>query len=134
MVYTDGACRGNPGVSSAGWYIVDAVGGDIERGGEYLGHGTNNEAEYRAAILGLEAVVRHGAQEVTLRSDSELMVRQLTGIYRVKKANIRPLFTRVKELLGGFERFVVEHVYREDNRIADALANQHLDAALARRN
>ena len=90
VVYTDGACRGNPGVSSAGWYIVDAVGGDIERGGEYLGHGTNNEAEYRAAILGLEAVVRHGAQEVTLRSDSELMVRQLTGIYRVKKANIRP--------------------------------------------
>jgi ribonuclease HI/probable phosphoglycerate mutase len=94
---------------------------------EAIGVTTNNQAEYRAVMAGLEAAERLGAKEVDLRLDSELIVNQLKGSYRVKNAELKPLFARVKELLRRFESVTVEHVPREQNREADALVNGALD-------
>ena len=127
ILYTDGACRGNPGPSSAGWVIEDRQGSVITQAGVFLGNGTNNESEYSAAILGLEDAFQRGAKEVTLRADSELMIKQLKGVYRVKNERLKPLFTKLQSIISKFQRVELEHVKRHLNQAADRQANLALD-------
>ena len=128
VLRSDGAARGNPGPSSAGVVIEDASGRALLRRGILLGRGTNNEAESRALIAALEEASRLGAREVDVRSDSQLLVMQIKGVYRVKAANLKPLFAKVRENLASFEGWTLNHVPREENREADHLANMALDA------
>ncbi|MED5464011.1 MAG: ribonuclease HI family protein [Myxococcota bacterium] len=127
VLKTDGACRGNPGPSGAGWVIYSTGGDVIGVGNEFLGRRTNNEAEYAAVLLGLQAVLELGYSEVDLRADSELLVKQVKGIYRVKNARLKPLYDEVKRLLAKFSRYSVEHIYREKNQEADKQANVAVD-------
>jgi ribonuclease HI len=128
ILRTDGAARGNPGPSAAGLVVEDARGRPLVKKGILLGRGTNNEAEYRALIAALEEAARLGAREVEARADSQLLVRQVEGRYRVKAANLRPFYAKVRGLLASFERWRVVHVPREENAEADRLANMALDA------
>ncbi|HWO94713.1 MAG TPA: ribonuclease HI family protein [Dehalococcoidia bacterium] len=127
VVNCDGASRGNPGEASIGCVIRDPAGEIRRRVAKRLGWATNNEAEYEATIAGLQAARELGARHVELRLDSELIVRQLEGRYRVRKAELRPRFERVMSLIREFDTFAVRHVRREQNREADALANLALD-------
>ena len=127
LVYADGASRGNPGPASVGAVIYDGSGREVHAVSQRIGRATNNEAEYRAAIAGLEAALALGAKDVELRMDSELAVRQLNGAYKVRNPSLRKLFGRVKDLQWRFASFQVKHVRREQNRRADQLANQALD-------
>jgi ribonuclease HI len=133
VVHCDGAARGNPGPAGAGAYLTTPDGEVVAEVAEGLGETTNNVAEYTAAILGLERAAALGAREVLLRSDSQLLVNQLTGRYRVKTAHLQPLHRRVRELAAGFDRVRFEHVPRERNVDADRLANAGVDAWLAAR-
>jgi ribonuclease HI len=131
IVSCDGAARGNPGPAGAGAQLTTPEGvvvGEIARG---LGEATNNVAEYTAAILGLERAAELGADEVTLRSDSQLLVNQLTGRYRVRTDHLVPLHRRLRELARGFRTVRFEHVPRARNTEADRLANQGVDGWLA---
>lgn len=127
----DGAARGNPGPAGAGAVVVDENGTVLAEVAEGLGETTNNVAEYTAVIRGLEEAERLGAREVLLRSDSQLLINQLTGRYRVKAPHLQPLHRRVRELMQVFERIDLEHVPRERNAAADALANLGVDRWLA---
>jgi ribonuclease HI len=131
IVNCDGAARGNPGPAGAGAIVVDPAGNVLAEVAEGLGETTNNVAEYTAAIRGLEAAERLGAREVVLRSDSLLLVQQLTGRYRVKTAHLQPLHRRVVELAAHLDRVIYEHVPRERNAEADRLANIGVDSWLA---
>jgi len=128
VINVDGASRGNPGPAAAGWIIRDARDGQplLEKG-RALGKETNNRAEYFALIFALEDAVLLSADDVLVRSDSELLVKQMTGQYRVKNAGLKGLFKRAMDLAGGFKRFHVHHVPREENKEADAAANAVLD-------
>lgn len=127
ILHTDGASRGNPGPASAGVVIAH---GDkpVFAGGFFLGRMTNNQAEYHGLLLGLEQALAMGASSIIVRSDSELLVRQINGQYRVKNADLKPLVKRALDLLERFDSAEVGHVRREGNARADALANQALDA------
>lgn len=127
IIYTDGASRGNPGPASIGIYVTDKESVSFFEHGETLGMQTNNFAEYTAVVRALELANRHGSTEVLLRSDSELMVKQMTGIYKVKSDVIKPLFQRARELCRGFKSVRFEHVRREFNAEADRVANEALD-------
>lgn len=127
--YADGACRGNPGPSGAGWVLCAADLSVVARGHLFLGRRTNNEAEYLAAACALEAAHALGASAVTLRADSELLIRQVTGVYRVKNERLRPLFEQLVSLSRRFESFSAEHVRREFNAEADREANLAIDEA-----
>ena len=127
IVFADGASRGNPGPAAIGAAVYDDTGRLVEEVSEMLGVATNNVAEYRAAIAGLEAARKRGAGAVELRMDSELIVRQLEGSYKVRNANLQPLWTWLTALARTFPSFRVRHVPRELNRVADALANKALD-------
>lgn len=127
VLRSDGGARGNPGPAGAG-FVIEADGATVCRAGRYLGVTTNNVAEYEALIWGLENVRALGYGEVSVYADSELVVKQLRGEYRVKNANLKPLFTRALALLRGFGSFEVGHVRREENHHADALANEAMDA------
>jgi ribonuclease H / adenosylcobalamin/alpha-ribazole phosphatase len=131
IVHCDGAARGNPGPAGAGAIIVGDDGTVLAEIAEGLGETTNNVAEYTAAIRGLEEAERLGARTVDLRSDSQLLINQLTGRYRVKTAHLVPLHRRVRELVRGFDRVTFEHVPRERNVEADRLANVGVDSWLA---
>jgi ribonuclease HI len=131
IVSCDGASRGNPGPAGAGAQIVTPDGEILAEIAEGLGETTNNVAEYAAAILGLERACELGARDVLLRSDSQLLVNQLTGRYRVKTPHLQPLHRRVRELASAFDRVRYEHVPRERNTEADRLANAGVDAWLA---
>ena len=126
-IYTDGGSRGNPGPAAAGYLLVDSEGRQLEGRGIPLGTKTNNEAEYLSVCSALEAAGRYSPREITLFSDSELLVRQVNGDYKVKSKNIRPLFKRVVELLRVFDCWRVEHIVRERNEQADRLVNRALD-------
>jgi ribonuclease HI len=126
-IYTDGASRGNPGPSSIGVYVIDRNGALIFEHGEKLGNQTNNFAEYTALIRALELALKNEANDIIIRADSELMIRQMLGIYKVKSPAIVPLHQRCKELSKKFEKVKYEHVRREANVEADRLANQALD-------
>ena len=127
VVHSDGAARGNPGPSGAGWWITDAQGQELARGGVFLGHRTNNEAEYAAALGGLEVARSLGATEVLLKADSELMIRQLTGVYQVKHPRLKPLYDEMRRLIGGFQRVSFAHIPRNQNGEADKEANRAID-------
>lgn len=127
VVYSDGACRGNPGPSGAGWVLADTKGTILGRGNLYLGRRTNNEAEYLACAMALQAAAELGCQDVLLRADSELMIRQINGIYKVRNERIIPLFKQVRALIDKFGTFRAEHVRREFNAEADAEANLAID-------
>jgi ribonuclease HI len=129
VIHADGASRGNPGPAAAGVVISTPDGGPVEEMARYLGHATNNVAEYQALILGLGVARRLGAREVRVRMDSELVVRQVCGRYRVRNPALKLLHQEVEELVRGLRRFTIEHVPREKNREADRLANQALDEA-----
>ncbi|MBI4529028.1 MAG: ribonuclease HI family protein [Deltaproteobacteria bacterium] len=125
----DGAARGNPGEAGCGAVIFDEAGEVRKELCRYLGRATNNVAEYEALIMGLEAVLRLGGTRILIQSDSELMVRQLNGLYRVKDEKLVRLYRKAVALLKRFESSRILHVVREHNRIADRLANQAIDAA-----
>ena len=127
FIYTDGASRGNPGPASIGVYITDSGGHVCTEFGETLGHQTNNFAEYTAVVRGLQTALDNQVGKIVLKSDSQLLIRQLLGQYRVKKATLIPLFEKCKKLLSQFESFQLEHIPRELNQEADRLANQALD-------
>jgi len=130
VAYADGASRGNPGPAALGAVLFDAEGRELHRSSRALGRATNNEAEYRAAIAALEAALGLGAREVELRMDSELVVRQLTGRYKVRNPRLAPLYKRLLALRSRFERVAVRHVPRAENKVADKLANEALDRGL----
>jgi ribonuclease HI len=127
LLFCDGASRGNPGPAGAGAALYDEHGAEVAAIYKFLGQATNNEAEYTGAIIGLERAIALGARRVALRADSQLMVRQLLGLYRVKAAHLRPLHERVIGLLSKLEGWEAEHVPREQNGRADALANEAID-------
>lgn len=132
-VACDGAARGNPGPAGIGVQITDPSGAVVAEIGEGIGVATNNVAEYRAAIAGLERARDLGAAEVLLRSDSRLLIEQLAGNYRVRNEGLKPLHAEAKRLLAGFARWEIEHVRRERNTEADRLANVGVDTWLASR-
>jgi ribonuclease HI len=125
-IYTDGASRNNPGESGAGIYIL-RDGEPFEQISRYLGTTTNNIAEYTAAIIGLEHAAKAGAKKVRLFADSELMVKQINGLYKVKNEGLKPLHTRVKGLIATIGSVEVQYIPREKNKEADALANKAID-------
>ncbi len=127
VVNCDGASRGNPGEAAIGCVVRDPAGVVRGRIGRRIGHTTNNQAEYRAALAGMESALALGARQIELRLDSELIVRQLQGRYRVRKPELMPLFDALRELASRCERFAAVHVPRAQNRDADALANGALD-------
>jgi ribonuclease HI len=125
-IYTDGASLGNPGPAAIGAVIKDGQGGVISRISQRIGHATNNQAEYAAIIAALAEAIRLGAEEVVVRSDSELVVKQLNGCYKIKKTTLKPLYQKVVRLAGSLEAFTITHIPREQNREADSLANKAL--------
>lgn len=128
LIHTDGAARGNPGPGGAGAVLRDAADGTIlAEIAQPLGRVTNNVAEWTAVRLALEEALRLGATHVDLRTDSELVARQISGIYRVKHADLQPLHAAVMALLRRFEGYTVGHVPRELNRDADRLSNVAID-------
>jgi ribonuclease HI len=126
-LFSDGACRGNPGVGGAGAVITDARESVVWEGKEYLGQCTNNIAEYRALILGLKGALAHGYKSLEVYLDSELLVKQINGSYRVKNKNLKVLINEVYSLLTSFESVQVKHVLRSHNSHADKLANLAID-------
>ena len=123
----DGGSRGNPGPAAYGVVIRDARGEIVARLKKYIGQNTNNVAEYFGLIAALDYAQTHDIRALRVESDSELLVKQMHGQYKVKSAELRPLFERAKKMSQTFESFRISHVYREQNREADALVNQALD-------
>jgi len=126
-LHVDGASRGNPGEAGFGIHVTDAAGGEVAALFGYLGTATNNVAEYQALLHGLRFALDRGARAVEVFSDSELLVRQLEGRYRVKHPGLVPLHREAQSLLARFDKRSVAHVRREQNREADALANRAVD-------
>jgi ribonuclease HI len=129
VVNVDGGARGNPGPAAIGAVLSTPEGELIEERGEAIGHATNNVAEYRALLLGIERAQALGAREVELIGDSELIVKQVKGEYRVKDPGLQPLHAQVRAALAGFDRWSIRHVRREQNAAADRLVNETLDGA-----
>ena len=125
----DGGARGNPGPAAIAAVVTTPDGEPVESVGEAIGRATNNVAEYRALLLGIERARALGASELDLVGDSELVVKQVKGEYRVKDGGLRPLHAEVRRALEPFERWSIRHVRREQNADADALVNETLDAA-----
>lgn len=123
----DGGSRGNPGPAAYGVVVRDARGEVVARLKKYIGQNTNNVAEYYGLIAALDYAQSHGIRALRIASDSELLVKQMRGQYKVKSVDLRPLFERARKMTQGLESFRIDHVYREQNREADALANQALD-------
>jgi len=126
----DGGARGNPGPGAFGFVLYDASGAEVEARGEYLGHVTNNVAEYRALIAGLQAAAGHAPESLEVRMDSELVVRQMTGEYRVKNAGLKPLNAEARHAAAKLRSVTYTSVAREDNARADRLVNDTLDEVL----
>ena len=123
----DGGARGNPGPAAGAYVLYDPDGREIEARGEYLGAVTNNVAEYRALLHGLDAAVQHGVRRLRVFMDSELVVRQMLGEYRVKNAGLKPLHEAARRATGRFEAIEFRAVRREDNARADEIVNETLD-------
>jgi len=123
---SDGGARGNPGPAGAG-FVIEVDGAVVCSGGRYLGTATNNVAEYEAMIWGLENVAAMKFRDVSVFADSELLVKQVNGHYKVKNEGLKPLCAKTLALLRGFDSFTVSHVRREDNSAADAMANAAMD-------
>ncbi|HLJ68356.1 MAG TPA: ribonuclease HI family protein [Chloroflexota bacterium] len=132
IIETDGAARGNPGFAGAGIVIKDDTGRRLQTIQRYLGVTTNNQAEYRALIDGLRAALHHRPDTVTVRMDSELVVKQMTGQYRVRHPEILPLYLEAVDAVTALPEVTFEHVSRERNREADDLANVAIDSRMVR--
>lgn len=132
IAYSDGGARGNPGPSGYGVVIQDEAGKKLATLSEYLGHQTNNFAEYQGLIAALEYAVRHNQKALKVITDSELLERQINGIYKVKNATLRDLHARAKELIAQLEWFSIGHVLRGKNQEADRLANEAMDRGMGR--
>jgi ribonuclease HI len=128
VVHVDGGARGNPGPAGIGVVIADPDGNELVRANDYIGDVTNNVAEYRALLLGLERASALGAKEVAVVNDSELVARQVEGEYKVKSADLRPLHAKATALLSGFGRWSIRSVPRAQNELADELVNEAIDA------
>ncbi len=126
-LYVDGASRGNPGPAGAGALIKDPSAQVLRRLKKFLGRTTNNVAEYSALVLGLEAARAMGVDRINVFADSELMVKQLNGVYKVKSEDLRPLFEKASALSKSFKEFSIRHIYREKNAAADELSNEAID-------
>lgn len=127
VAYSDGGSRGNPGEAACAAIVQDADGNNLLRRAERIGKATNNVAEYRGVIMALELCQQLGAANVSLRIDSELIVKQLQGAYRVKHPDLKPLYERVRILKSSFPRCTVTHIPRAKNAEADKLVNAALD-------
>jgi ribonuclease HI len=128
VVYVDGGARGNPGPAGIGVVVTDERGIELARANDFIGEATNNEAEYHALLLGLALASQLGAREVEVVNDSQLVARQISGEYRVKKADLKPLHAQALARLRAFERWQVRSVPREQNEVADGLVNEAIDA------
>jgi len=129
FIYTDGCSRGNPGHAGIGVVIFDDKKKKIKEIYKYLGTATNNVAEYNALLYGLEEALMLRADEIIINIDSELVTKQINGEYRVKDADIRPLFERALNMLKGFKSFEIKHIDRQYNKEADKLANKAVNLA-----
>jgi ribonuclease HI len=127
ILYVDGASRGNPGPAAIGVSLQDEKGEQIDSISHYIGETTNNQAEYRALIEGLKLAQKRGFDEIDVRADSELIVRQMLGEYRVKDAQLKLRHSEATGIAGQFKRFSIRHIFRDENSRADELANQALD-------
>ncbi|HEV8524732.1 MAG TPA: ribonuclease HI family protein [Terriglobales bacterium] len=127
VAHVDGGARGNPGPAGYGVVIKDASGRKLAELSEYLGIQTNNYAEYCGLIAALEYALKHNYDALRVLADSELIVRQIKGVYKVRNPGLRPLFERAQELIRRLRWFEIEHIRRELNRAADRLANQAMD-------
>lgn len=132
VAHSDGGARGNPGPAGYGVVLKDESGRKIAALSEYLGHQTNNFAEYQGLIAALEYAVKHGPKALKVISDSELLVRQIKGIYKVKNAVLQDLHGRAKELISQLDWFSIGHALREHNQEADRLANEAMDKGMGR--
>ena len=132
IAHSDGGARGNPGPAGYGVVIRDEAGQKVAALSQYLGHQTNNFAEYQGLIAALEYAVEHGPKALKLVSDSELLVRQIKGIYKVKNSTLQELHGRARELIAQLEWFSIEHALRQHNREADELANAAMDKGMGR--
>jgi ribonuclease HI len=132
VAHSDGGARGNPGPAGYGVVIEDESGRKVAALSEYLGHQTNNFAEYQGLIAALEYAIKHGPKAMKLISDSELLVRQIKGIYKVKNAALKDLHGRAKELIAQLDWFSIGHALREHNQEADSLANAAMDKGMGR--
>lgn len=126
-IYTDGAARGNPGPAGAGWVILGDQGRELVQKKKYLGELTNNQAEYQALLYALEDAQKLGGKGLCLFADSELMVRQINGDYKVKNEGLKPLFQKALLTLSKFQEYTINHIPREQNAKADQLANEAID-------
>jgi ribonuclease HI len=127
-LWVDGGSRGNPGPAATGYRIEDPDGAVLAEAGETIGVATNNVAEYRALIAGLRSAASLGAREVEVRADSQLLMRQMTGAYRVKNAALRELWIEARRLVSAFERVRFVEIPRAENAAADLQVNRALDA------
>ncbi len=130
IAHSDGGARGNPGPAGYGVVIQDEAGRKVAALSEYLGHQTNNFAEYQGLIAALEYAIKHGPKALKLISDSELLVRQIKGIYKVKNPTLQDLHARAKELIRQLHWFSIGHALREHNQEADRLANEAMDRGM----
>src|SRR6516164_4464801 len=133
IAHSDGGARGNPGPSGYGVVVKDQSGRKVAALSEYLGHQTNNFAEYQGLIAALEYALEHGPKALKVISDSELLVRQIKGIYKVKNPMLQDLHARAKELIAQLDWFSIGHALREHNQEADRLANEAMDRGMGRR-
>lgn len=129
VAHIDGGSRGNPGPAAFAAVMKTADGELVEEVSGFLGRTTNNVAEYQALLAALDFALAHKCRRLRVLADSELLVRQINDEYRVKNHNLKPLYERAKHLIARLESFSIRHVYREENREADRLANRTLDAA-----
>lgn len=128
-MYADGGARGNPGPAGSGAVLLDEHGTVIAELTRFLGHATNNVAEYTALIIGLEEAHRRGIDDLDIRMDSLLVVQQMKGVWKIKHPGLRPLALRAGQLLARFPKRTIEHIPRELNSLADALVNRAIDEA-----
>jgi ribonuclease HI len=127
IAHSDGGARGNPGPAGYGVVIQDQAGRKVAALSQYLGHQTNNFAEYQGLIAALEYALQQGHKALKVVSDSELLVRQIKGVYKVKNATLKELHGRAKQLIAQLDWFSIDHALREQNREADRLANEAMD-------
>jgi len=132
IAYTDGGARGNPGPAGYGVIIKDETGRKVAGLSEYVGHQTNNFAEYQGLIAALEYALEHGPKALKVISDSELMVKQIKGIYKVKNPTLQDLHARAKQVISQLDWFSIGHALREHNQEADRLANDAMDRGMGR--
>jgi ribonuclease HI len=128
IIYTDGAARGNPGPAAIGVILKDEKGNIVATISRRLAPTTNNQAEYQAIIAALEKAISLGVRNAIIKSDSELVVKQINGLYKIKNTVLRPFYQKVVQLIGSLESFSIAYIPREQNAAADALANKALDS------